>query len=243
MNSAQIELYAKVWEFVADREAAGPRFLNRMAALGRPAPKEAPSFNAAVKNGDAEMYVLDEIGPSWLGMVGAKGFAAELKALGDIKTLRLYVQSPGGDVFEGLAIYNLLANSKARVTVDVIGMAASAAGIITMAGDEIRIAESAKLMVHNAWTMVAGESKDLRAAADLLDNIKDSLVGILADRSRNTREKVSDWMDAETWFSAKEALSNGFANSIVPNKTPPANAFNSADRRLRLLEAEHQLAG
>lgn len=182
-------------------------------------------------DGSADIWILDDIGPTWLGMVGAKGLAEQLEALGDVKTLNVHINSMGGDAFEGQAIHSLLAKHPAEVVVDVEGAALSAAATIAMAGDKIRMAKHAILMIHNPWTIAAGESEDLRKTADVLDKVKGSIAGILADRSGNDVEAVAELMDAETWMNAEEAVEAGFATELIVNKTADNSALASAVER------------
>jgi len=177
-----------------------------------------PNLKIYAKDDAAEIYIYDDIGPSWLGMVGAKGFADELKELGDVKNITVRINSPGGDVFEGLAIYNLLVNHNAQVSTEIDGSALSIAGVIAMAGDTIRMAENAMFMIHDPWGITYGNSAEIRKFSDTLDKIKDSLVGIFAKRTGQTADDLSAWMSDETWYSAEEAKDKGFVTEITENK-------------------------
>lgn len=163
----------------------------------------------------AEIFVYDEIGPDWLGMVSAKYVLDGLaKAKGEPVVVR--VNSPGGDVFEGQAIYNALRRHGAKITIEIDALAASAASFIAMAGDEVRIAENAMMMIHNAWTFTAGDKARHLAVVDLLDKIDGTIVDTYLARSgdKATREDLVAKMDAETWLTAKEAVALGLADSI-----------------------------
>jgi ATP-dependent Clp protease protease subunit len=169
----------------------------------------------------AEVYIYDAIGADWYGEgVTAKSFLDELRALPDsAKTIRVHVNSPGGDVFDAVAIANLLraqSQEKGR-TVEMLieALAASAASIITSAGDSIKIASNAMMMVHNPAGIVMGEAKDMRSMADALDSIRDSIVATYRWVSHLSAEAIQGLMDVATWMSAEEALANGFVTEIM----------------------------
>jgi len=163
-----------------------------------------------------EIYLYDEIGQGFFGGgISAKQFADDLNSLGKIDTLNLRMNSPGGDVFDGLAIYNTLKRHPANVIVDVDGMALSIASIIAMAGDEIRMAKNAMMMIHDPWTISAGTADDFREQADLMDTVKGNLVTTYADRCGMAESEVSDLMSAETWMTAEQAVKNGFADEVT----------------------------
>lgn len=172
---------------------------------------------AGSKSGEILLY--DDIGGGGFfgGGISAKQFADDLKNLGKIDTLNLRVNSPGGDVFEGLAIYNTIARHPAHVVVDVDGMALSIASIIIMAGDQINMADNAMLMIHDPFTVAAGTADDFREKADLMEQVKGNLVKVYADRTKNPENEISDWMREETWMTAKEAKANGFIDSVTEN--------------------------
>lgn len=169
-----------------------------------------------------ELDIFDIIGEGfWWRGVTARDVRARLQANKSAKTIKVRINSRGGDVVDGLAIYSLLNEASrkgARVEVDIDGLAASMASVIAMAGDEIRIAAGAFLMIHNPWGVGIGESDDLRSLADTLDKMRDNLVGIYAARSGQSAEQIRSMMDAETWMKADEAKSLGFVDSITPAK-------------------------
>lgn len=164
-----------------------------------------------------EVFIYDDIGAGFFGGIGAKQVADEINALGKIDTLNVRLNSAGGDVFEGLAIYNFLNRHPAKVIVDIDGMALSIASIIAMAGEEIRIADNAMLMIHDPWTMAVGSADDFRKQADTMDQVKDSLVGVYASRTNRDRAQLSDMMAEETWMTAAEAVDMGFADQVTEN--------------------------
>lgn len=158
---------------------------------------------------EADVFLYDEIGGFG---VNARDFISQIRASG-AKKINLRINSPGGSVFDGLAIYNFL--KEQDVTVQVDGLAASIASIIAMAGKEIRIASNGFLMIHNPWGGAMGDSEEMRQTADLLDKIRDSLVGTYAKKTGKDAETIKRWMDEETWFSAEEAKANGFVDTIT----------------------------
>ena len=161
-----------------------------------------------------ELYIYDDIGPDWMGMVSAQYVNAEIaKAKNEPITVR--INSPGGDVFEGQAIYNALAR-RGNITIEIDALAASAASYIAMAGDKIRIAENAMVMIHNAWTMTMGDKHEHQKRLELLDKVDSIIAETYQKRigDKSTPDKVREWMDAETWMTAKEAVERGFATEI-----------------------------
>lgn len=160
----------------------------------------------------AEISIYDEIG--YWG-VTAKQFIGDLKAI-DTTTIRLAINSPGGAVFDALAIYNALRQHPANVEVTIMGVAASAASVIAMAGDTVVMPENAFMMIHNPLNMAYGNADDLREMADVLDKIGASLVGIYARRTGLPEDEIKALLDAETWLNAEEAVLKGFADELQP---------------------------
>lgn len=160
----------------------------------------------------AEVVIYDEIGAYG---VSAKGFLAELGALPDATPLALRLNSPGGSVFDAVAIYNAIKRHTGTVTVWIDGIAASAASYIAMAGDEIVMPENAFLMIHDPAGVVMGTAIDMRAMAEALDKIKGSLLQGYAAKSGRPQEEIAPLMAAETWLDAKDALDLGFADRIA----------------------------
>jgi len=179
---------------------------------------------AEKKTDDAEILIYDEIGASWYGEgITAKGFAADLAAV-KAKRLRVRINSGGGSVFEGLAIYNALRTHSAKVTCEIDGVAASIASVIALAGDTVKMADNAFFMVHNPFGAAMGDADDMRAFADLLDKVGGSLAGIYAEKTGADEDQIQAWMDAETWFTAEEAKAAGFIDAITKGKTVEARA-------------------
>ena len=166
----------------------------------------------------ADIWIYGDIGESWSGdSVTAKDLSDELKKLAGVKEITLRLNSPGGNVFDGLAMYNSLKKFPARIVTEIDGMALSIASIVALAGDEVRMAGNAVYMIHNPWTMTAGDSAEMRKVADQLDLVRDSLAGTYAAKTKESAslEQISSWMDAETWFNADEALKAGFVDQIT----------------------------
>lgn len=165
---------------------------------------------------EADIFIYGDIG-GWWGGVDSEQFARDLVQL-DVKTINAHINSPGGIISEGVAIYNALARHSANVIVHVEGIAASIASVIAMAGDEVRITEGSRFMIHDPWSIVMGSAEDLRGEAAILDGLKSDLIDIYAARTDQSRDDLSDWMQVETWLSAREAVDKGFADSMTPAK-------------------------
>lgn len=187
-----------------------------------PKGKKAPianGYRVIARGGDAaELYLYGVIGGDWFGEgVTAKIVADDLKALGKVKNIDVRINSEGGDVFQGKAIYSLLVENKASINVKIDGLAASAASFIAMAGNSIEIAEGAFVMVHDAYGVAYGRAEDMRATADLLDTVNASIIDVYVARTKQAADKVKKWMKDETWMTAKEAVTNGFADTVTEN--------------------------
>ncbi|BEP28808.1 head maturation protease, ClpP-related [Helicovermis profundi] len=154
----------------------------------------------------------------WEEDITPTNFKKDLDALGEIDTLNIYINSPGGSVFAGQAIYNIIKRHSANVIVYIDGLAASIASIIAMAGDKIVIPSNAMIMIHNAWTIHAGNADDFRKVADDLDKIGESLVAVYVKRTGLSEEEIKSMMDVETWLTGKEAIEKGFADEVEEEK-------------------------
>lgn len=161
----------------------------------------------------------------------AKRMGAALRSIGK-NAVTVNVNSPGGDMFEGIAIYNLLREHDAKVTVNVMGWAASAASIIAMAGDEIRMGLGTFMMVHNAWGGVVGNRHDMRDAAKLFDGFDAAIADIYEARTGMTRKGIEALMDAETFMGPSDAVKNGFADLIADDIKAPDGDAKNMDRGL-----------
>lgn len=190
--------------------------------------------------------ILDVIGEDfWTGGgVTSKRVAAALRAIGDQEVF-VDLNSPGGDFFEGVAIYNALRAHPHKVTVRILGLAASAASVIAMAGDEIQIGKAGFLMVHNAWVVAIGNRHDLAEAARTMEPFDDAMATVYAERAGVKKAKAAEWMDNETWFNGEQAVKEGLADDYLPadqvaedkTKAETARAVN-ATRRVDALLAK-----
>lgn len=158
------------------------------------------------------LSIFDDIGAYG---VSAKNFLNDLRSITGAE-VDVEINSPGGDVFAGLAIYNGLRASGKKINVKVLGLAASAASLIAMAGDTIEMPENAFLMVHNPWGFAMGGADEMRNTADVLDKIGMSLVSTYAKRTGKSDAEITALLDAETWMTAQEAVDAGFATSVTP---------------------------
>jgi len=174
------------------------------------------------KEDSASIDIFDVIGEDFFGSgFTAKRMSAALRSIGDENDVVVNINSPGGDVFEAATIYNLLAQHKGNVTVNVLGLAASAASVIAMAGDHIKIAQNAFLMIHNAWSCVCGNKNDLRQAADTLEQFDKSVLATYSARTALDEKKIAKMMDSDTWIGASDAVEFGFADEIIQAKCDP----------------------
>lgn len=177
-------------------------------------------WNAGIKasqSADNTISILDVIGEDfWTGGgVTSKRVAAALRAIGD-QDVFVDMNSPGGDFFEGVAIYNALRAHPKKVTVRILGLAASAASVIAMAGDEIQIGKAGFMMVHNAWVVAIGNRHDLAEAAKTMEPFDDAMATVYSDRAGVKKSKAAEWMDNETWFNGEQAVKEGLADSHLP---------------------------
>ncbi|MDG0818997.1 Clp protease ClpP [Staphylococcus equorum] len=165
-----------------------------------------------------EIYIYGDIVSSkWEETdVTAVDFKNELNQLGDVSEIDVHINSAGGNVFEGHAIYNMLKMHKARVNIYVDALAASIASVIAMSGDTIFMHKNSFMMIHNSWIMTLGNSKDLRQTADLLDKTDQSSNNAYLDKATNLSEaELKQLLEAETWLTADEALEKGLADEIL----------------------------
>lgn len=207
------------------------RFRGRVAPSAKtrtPILAAAPAPDVA--DGIAKLRLYDPI-DSWgeFWGVSAKEFAGALDQLGNVDQIHLHINSPGGEVFEGIAILNALRNHPAKVTAIVDGLAASAASFIATGVDELVMGQNSELMIHDAWGIVVGNAADMRDLADRLDHLSNNIASIYAAKSGGT---VADWrtaMLAETWYSAEEAVSAGLADRVEGADQADTTASNGFD--------------
>lgn len=187
---------------------------------------------------EAEILIYDEIGESFFGGgVSAEQFSKDLAKV-SAKTLNVRINSVGGSVFEGLAIHNALTRFKGKVVTHVDSIAASIASIIALAGQEVRIAKNAFLMIHNPSAVAMGTAEDMRKMADTLDMVAGSLVSVYTDRTGKDEAEIRAWMDEEKWFNAEDAQAAGFVDTITEARKITASLDLSRFRNAPALQAE-----
>ena len=170
------------------------------------------SIRAAAKPRTAEIWLYDEIGQYG---ITAADFARDFRALGRLDSITLRINSPGGEVFDGIAIFNILKSSPAHLTVVVDGVAASMASAIAMAGDRVLMPENTHMMIHDPRGLVMGTATDMRDLAEVLDKVATSLISAYTDKTKLSTARITEMMKAETWMTAHEARGFGFADEVV----------------------------
>jgi len=158
----------------------------------------------------ADVYIFDEIG---LWGITAQDFVNDIKEYKN-QDINLHINCIGGDVFDGMAIYNIIKKRTAKTVVYIEGIAASMGSVIALSGDEIIMSENSLLMIHNAWGGAVGEAEDVRKTADVLDKLSGEIASIYTKRTNISLNEIKDMMDEETWLNADEALELGFIDSI-----------------------------
>ncbi|WP_108700610.1 ClpP-like prohead protease/major capsid protein fusion protein [Phytobacter sp. SCO41] len=171
------------------------------------------NIKAASDGASATIQIYEEIG-GW--GITAQQFSEDLKALGDISHINLNIHSPGGDVFDGIAIYNLLNKHPAKITVHIDGLAASMASVIAMAGDRIVMPENALMMIHKPWGISGGNANDMRDYAELLDKVENVLIPAYARKTGKSAEVLASLLEEETWMDGRECVAQGFADELLP---------------------------
>jgi ATP-dependent Clp endopeptidase proteolytic subunit ClpP len=187
------------------------------------------AFQIRAEADAVDLDVYDVVGDYWGDGPTAKGVLDKLAAAKGAKQINVRINSVGGVVDDGLAIYNLLNAHPAKKTVYVDGLAASIASVLAMAGDEIVMPESAMMMIHLPWGLEIGGADQMRVMADMLDKRGGQLAGIYAARTGQKLDDVVAAMKAETWMTADEAMALGYATSVVPSKKMAARAGMSLD--------------
>lgn len=176
------------------------------------------SMRAGVQVGSVDLDLFGEIGAEG---ITAQQFANDLRALGDVSQINLRLNSPGGAVFEGMAIYNLLKHHKARKVGTVVALAASMGSVVLMACDERRIPANAMIMMHKPWGIQGGNAEAMRSYADQLDMFGASMMAAYTDRTGKTVEEIDALLSAETWMTGTQAVAMGFADVLLD----PVEAF------------------
>lgn len=202
------------------------KFEKIMANYSRP--RKWFTVNAENPEATPEVLIYDMIGADFWGEgINPKAFKKEIDAVAakhDSLTLR--INSPGGFVHDGFAIYNALTQSGLRITTYVDGLAASAAAFIAMAGDEILIPPSAEIMIHDAWGFIMGTAEDMSKEATHLQSLTKMIADIFVKKTGNTIEVVADLMKSETWMDGEKAVSLGFATELLAESKIAACSFD-----------------
>lgn len=179
---------------------------------------EHKSFQLRSKRKDkkyAELVLYDQIGKNlWGEGIDAKDVVQALKEYGQIDNLDVRINSPGGDVFNGVTIYNRLKQLDANITVYVDGLAASIASVIMMAGDEIVLSEGSLVMIHSPMTLTYGNQSDHEASIEILDTIEEEMIGIYAKKTKMSRSELRQMVKKETWMNSEEAMEMGFGTTV-----------------------------
>lgn len=204
-------------------------------------------WNPQVKDAEEDsntIGILDPIGyDPWTGEgVTAKRIAGALRNIGPKSDVTVSINSPGGDMFEGLAIYNMLREHEGQVTVKVLGLAASAASIIAMAGDKVQVARAGFLMIHNAWVVAVGNRNDLREYADRLEPMDRAMADVYAARTGLTARKIATMMDNESWIGGSDAVDQGFADELLASDAVGSKSGTKSDARMAANRLDAALA-
>ena len=163
----------------------------------------------------AEISIFGDIGDSfWSAGVTPDDFKKEFDAIRGSKSIKVFINSYGGDVFDGFTIYNIIASERPKVSVEVLGIAASAASAIALAGSSLLMREGSFFMIHNAWGMAMGPADEMRKMAEVLDKISGELISLYENHSDLDEKQIRAYMDDEKWFTAAEAVEAGFADEI-----------------------------
>lgn len=193
--------------------------------------------------GIAEIYLYGDVeSDSWWSdsETSAKSFKDRLEELKDITQINLHINSLGGDVIEGIAIFNLLKQHPAKINVYVDGFACSIASVIAMAGDTIYMPRNTMMMIHNCWSWVSGNAKEMRKTADDLDKIMETSIESYLSKISIERDELIELLDAETWLTAEECYEKGFADELLPLSETVAQ--QSATKTIeKLLQENKQL--
>ncbi|PYD94058.1 peptidase [Pseudomonas syringae pv. pisi] len=174
-----------------------------------------PAIKAAVESTSDTITIYGVIGQDWYGEgVTVSRIDAALRSIGD-KPVTVYINSPGGDMFEGLAIYNRLREHSQAITTKVLGLAASAASVIYMAGAKREVASSGFLMIHNCWTLAVGNRHDLRDVANTMEEFDAAMADLYSEGSGQAVADIAEMMDDETFIRGRRAVELGFATAVL----------------------------
>lgn len=175
--------------------------------------RERLPVNLQRGEGDASIYIYDVIDAFW--GVSALSVIDAISQASDAKVIHIYINSPGGDVFEGRAIMAEIKRFEGKTIAHIDSVCASAATSIALACDEVEMSDGAFFMIHNAASLVWGDKTDMRETANLLEKVEGAIINDYTTKTGKSVEQVAAWMDAETWFTAQEALDNGFVDRLA----------------------------
>lgn len=188
--------------------------------LGAEAPQSAlakwqPDMVSAKSGEDATINIYSVVGEDYSGEGVTAKLVASILRKNEGKAVTVNINSPGGSFFEGLAIYNMLREHDGDVNVKIVGLAASAASVIAMAGDTIEIAESGFIMIHNAWSIAVGNKHDMKSVSEVLAKFDESMISIYSRATSKSSKDLVKMCDAETWLMGEDAIENGFATALL----------------------------
>ncbi|KQW97130.1 hypothetical protein ASC94_10085 [Massilia sp. Root418] len=190
------------------------------------ATRQKAPVNLVRNAAEASLYIYDVIDSYW--GVSALNVIDAITQAGDAEVLHVYINSPGGDVFEGRAMMAALARFAGKTVAHIDSLCASAATGVALACDEVEMSDGAFFMIHNASCLAWGDKTALRETADLLQKVEGSIIADYTGKTGKSVEDVAAWMDAETWFTAAEALEHGFIDRVVAAPAKPSNVWNLA---------------
>lgn len=203
-----------------------------------------PAVSASSAADENEIGIYDQIGDDgWGGGFTAKRMAAALRHIGSENPVTVNINSPGGDLFEGLAIYSLLREHKGQVTTNVLSLAASAASIIGMAGDVRKISRAGFYMIHNAWTYAVGNRHDFREIANYLEPFDESMASIYSHHIGLELKEMQALMDKESWIGGTQAVEMGFANSFLDSDDLEISSLSGSSIAAKKLDVALAKAG
>jgi len=165
--------------------------------------------------GPPQLFIYDEIGPGWLGLIDDVAVLDALDDIGETEEIVVRLNSPGGDVFIGNSIANAFRRFDARIVMEIDSLAASIASVIAMSGDDIRIADNAMMMVHESWTFALGNKRELADVVGRLGKVDGLILDAYVNRTGQPRADLEKLIEAETWMTAQEAIDLGFADKLI----------------------------
>jgi ATP-dependent Clp protease protease subunit len=207
--------------------------------------KWSPTISAAAgESSDTTISILDVIGEDWWTGEGvtSKRIAGALRAIGD-RDVEVNINSPGGDMFEGVAIYNQLREHKAKVTVNILGVAASAASVVAMAGDEIRIGRPSFLMIHNCWCLAAGNRHDFAQLAEQMTPFDTAMADVYQARTGIDLGRIQSLMDKESWIGGSAAVAEGWVDALLDDGAIKDGGPGAQAAAVRRIEAALRSSG